>query len=116
MQGTLAGAWYVYGVSANGYLNVRNSPGTGSPVIGRFAPGARPIYLFSGPRNASKATWVRVSLGSGRIGWVNLSYLRPLVTTTVVKGTPSSALKKAAQAASQGRTATAATSALFTTV
>jgi len=96
---TLAGAWYVYGVSSGNTLSIRRAPGTGSPVIGTFAPGARPIYLYDGPQNSGSVTWVRVALPAGASGWVSLAYLRPLASGITVRGSASAALKKASQTA-----------------
>lgn len=65
------------------YLNVRQGPGVGYPVI---TTAQRNTVVGLLGRNAS-ATWAKVSLPSGTQGWVNASYLSsttPIATFPIV--------------------------------
>lgn len=65
------------------YLNLRSGPGTSNPVISVIPAGS--VVQMLG-RN-SNASWIRVQLANGRVGWVSGSFLinhPPFTTLPVV--------------------------------
>ena len=55
--------------TSDGYLNLRDGPGTGHAILQRLSPGDRVTVLETLGR------WARVRLASGKQGWASADYL-----------------------------------------
>ncbi|MCX8066419.1 MAG: protein kinase [Anaerolineae bacterium] len=58
-------------------LNIRESPGTGAPIVAKVEPGTR-LRIVDGPRRADGYTWWQVRLPDGTLGWAVEKWLKPV--------------------------------------
>lgn len=64
----------VFRVSENDPLNLRNSPGLKSRIIGKLSFDRKGIRFLGETRQVGREVWVKITVGE-RTGWVNQSYL-----------------------------------------
>lgn len=69
----LAESWIVNQTS-DGFLNLREGPGTQYPVIRRIYPGDKAGFI------AEKGSWLRVFVAGGHIGWASEKYMTPITS------------------------------------
>ena len=80
--GQPSGPYGVIQVAVGDGLNVHSAAGTGSTIIGSFAPTANNV-MRTGPSTYVKDTlWVQVLSPGGGTGWVNSAYLTEYVAPT----------------------------------
>ena len=70
-----AATYRVVNIASRDFLNLRQGPGSGYPLVKRIRPNARGIRLT--PRRTANGStiWQEISVG-GYTGWVNVIYLK----------------------------------------
>jgi Protein of unknown function (DUF4236) len=70
-----AATYRVVNIASRDFLNLRQGPGYGYPLVGRIRPNARGIRLTPRRTAHGSTMWQEISVG-GYTGWVNVIYLR----------------------------------------
>jgi uncharacterized protein YgiM (DUF1202 family) len=65
----------VVNIASRDFLNLRQGPGSGYPLVGKIRPNTRGIRLMRRKTTIGSTIWQEISVG-GYTGWVNLTYLK----------------------------------------
>lgn len=60
------------------YLNVRQSPSSSSPIVGRLSKGSEVPLIIRNGDGGTNGNWYRIEMAKERVGWVSKDYSRKI--------------------------------------